>query len=124
MNTTPETARLEAARAELAEIETQIENWKDDVSLDDSGAADAYNEMLDDCFSFASVGGPFEHMSPARVLAEVDPTAYRCGFNDWLDSLDSGEGFKAHDDLVERRGELEDEIEELEAELDIEDSEI
>lgn len=32
----------------------------------------------------------------ARVLREVDPVAYRCGFNDWLDSegvdIDSLEG--------------------------------
>jgi hypothetical protein len=45
-----------------------------------------YVDMLDECYSFNSVGGPFAHMSPARVLKEVDPVAYRCGFNDWEDS--------------------------------------
>jgi predicted ribosome quality control (RQC) complex YloA/Tae2 family protein len=44
-----------------------------------------YDEMLDECFSFKSVGGIFANMSPARVLREVDPVAYRCGKNDWLD---------------------------------------
>lgn len=44
-----------------------------------------YREMLDECYSLESVGGPFTHMSAARVLEEVDPVAYRCGFNDWID---------------------------------------
>jgi hypothetical protein len=56
-----------------------------------------YDEMLDECYSFESVGGIFAHMSPSRVLAEMDPTAYQCGKNDWLD----GEG----DRLVEIGGE-------------------
>ena len=46
----------------------------------------AYREMLDECYSFKSVGGPFACMQPSRVLEECDPTAFRCGFNDWLDS--------------------------------------
>ena len=46
----------------------------------------AYREMLDDSYSFKSVGGPFACMQPSRVLEECDPTAFRCGFNDWLDS--------------------------------------
>lgn len=47
-----------------------------------------YDKMLDECFSFDSVGGPFAHMAPSRVLAEVDPVAYRCGKNDWMDGED------------------------------------
>lgn len=50
---------------------------------------DAYNEMLDDC------GAPFRVGSmtyPASsTLEEVDPTAYRCGFADWTDSLTCGD---------------------------------
>lgn len=44
-----------------------------------------YDDMLDECYSFESVGGPFAHMQPSRVLEEVDPIAYRCGKNDWED---------------------------------------
>ena len=46
----------------------------------------AYREALDEIYSFKSVGGPFACMQPSRVLEECDPTAYRCGFSDWLDS--------------------------------------
>lgn len=44
----------------------------------------AFDEMLDECYSFESVGGPFAHMSPSSVLKEVDPIAYRCGVNDYF----------------------------------------
>lgn len=46
----------------------------------------AFDAMLDEVYSFEKVGGPFEYMSPSRVLQECDPTAYRCGVNDWADS--------------------------------------
>ena len=48
-------------------------------------AAEMYDEMLDDC------EGPVElcgmTYSASHVLREVDPVAYRCGFNDYVDSL-------------------------------------
>lgn len=44
-----------------------------------------YRQMLNDCYSFDQIGGPFAYMSADRVLEEMDPVAYRCGFNDWLD---------------------------------------
>jgi hypothetical protein len=44
-----------------------------------------FSEMLDECYSFEKVGGPFEHMSPAKVLEEMDPIAFRCGVNDFGD---------------------------------------
>ncbi len=46
-----------------------------------------YDDMLDECYSFEKVGGVFELMSPSVVLREVDPTAYRCGFSDWMDGV-------------------------------------
>lgn len=66
-----------------------------------------YKDLLDEIYSFDSVGGPFQHMSPARVLEEVDPTAFRCGLGEWLDS--------ESDRLEEIAGDyyLRDEIEEI-----------
>jgi len=58
---------------------------KVDEELTAVDAENQYREMLDECYSLESVGGPFAHMSAARVLEEVDPVAFRCGFNDWLD---------------------------------------
>lgn len=89
-----------------------------------------YDSMLDDCYSFKQVGGPFENMSPSRVLKEVDPIAYRCGLNDWADQdyVEVGGKMYGKEEVREKqeefceqiRGEIEDleeEIEEREAEL-------
>jgi hypothetical protein len=45
-----------------------------------------FDNMLDECYSFTEVGGPFAHMSPSSVLRYCDPTTYRCGVNDYEDS--------------------------------------
>lgn len=50
-----------------------------------------FDAMLDECYSFDAVGGPFAHMLPSRVLRDQDPTAYRCGVNDYIDGLDVSE---------------------------------
>ncbi len=52
---------------------------------------EVFDRMLDECYSFEAVGGPFEYMLPSRVLQEVDPIAYRCGCNDYMDSLETYE---------------------------------
>tara|TARA_R110000751_G_scaffold245206_1_gene345226 strand:- start:14 stop:241 length:228 start_codon:yes stop_codon:yes gene_type:complete len=44
-----------------------------------------YDEMIDDCSEEVKIGNMT--YSPSRVLKEVDPIAYRCGLNDYLDSL-------------------------------------
>ena len=48
---------------------------------------DVYDDMLDDCYGPVRIGG-LEY-SPAMVLYRVDPIAYRCGMNDYYDSLQS-----------------------------------
>lgn len=85
-----------------------------------------YDEMLDECYSFEKVGGIFACMSPSRVLSECDPTAYRCGMNDWLDCerdsivevdsdyYDNDEVNKAREEFIDG---LRDELKELETEL-------
>ena len=57
-------------------------------NLHEVDADKAYDEFLDECYSFKSIGGPFEYMQPSNVFEECDPTAYRCGFSDWLDGED------------------------------------
>lgn len=93
-----------------------------------------YNECLDECFSFESVGGPFEHMQPSAVLLACDPTAYRCGRNDWLDSERAfiteidGDYYEIHDveearqsfvdSLTDEMNALENELEDLREQAD------
>lgn len=47
-----------------------------------------YDEMLDERYSFKSVGGPFSDMQPSEVLRKIDPIWYQEELNDYLDSLD------------------------------------
>ena len=42
-----------------------------------------YDEMLDEIYGEINVGVT---LSASKVLSECDPTAYRCGFSDWLDN--------------------------------------
>jgi hypothetical protein len=84
-----------------------------------------YADMLDEIYSFDKVGGPFAGMLPSCVLREVDPTAYRCGKNDWLDSEDITEvdgEYYDNDDLDRAKAEFiegkESELSDLENELD------
>lgn len=83
-----------------------------------------YDEMLDECYSFKDVGGIFSNMSPSRVLKEVDPTAYRCGMNDWEDSeglVEIGGDYYEQDKVDTARDgfvdNLESELSDLETEL-------
>lgn len=43
-----------------------------------------YNEFLDECYGETEIAG--YHYQTSRVLKEIDPIAYRCGFSDWLDA--------------------------------------
>ena len=42
-----------------------------------------FDDMLDECCEEVRIGDLT--YSPSRVLGMVDPIAYACGFNDWVD---------------------------------------
>ena len=86
-----------------------------------------YDDMINECYSLEKVGGPFAHMLASRVLKEVDPIAYRCGFSDFADSqrefwaevdgdyYERREAEKAKEEFV---AELQAKAEKIEAELE------
>lgn len=91
----------------------------------------AYREMLDECYSFKAVGGPFDCMQPSRVLENEDPTAYRCGFSDYLGSgqvTEIGDEYfdsKELEDIREQVADaLDSEITDLEEEAEVLDAEL
>lgn len=43
-----------------------------------------YDDMLNECYGTVEIAGM--EYETRRALAELDPIAYRCGFNDWIDS--------------------------------------
>ena len=108
------------ARDIIAELEQKIAD-----DLDTIDRESRFDEMMNELYSFDAIGGPFQHMEPARVLKEIDPVAYRCGVNDYADgeewievageNYDAGEVDEKRDELIE---ELENEITDLETERD------
>ena len=107
-----------AARDIIAELEQKI---ADDLTKIDREAR--FDESINESYSFGKIGGPFAHMQPAAVLKKCDPTAYRCGVNDYQDGEGwievAGENYDARE-VEEKRDELiddlEDEITQLEEE--------
>lgn len=54
------------------------------TEINDATLHDQYDDSLDSCCEEVKIGNL--RYSPSQVLKAVDPTAYRCGFVDWLDS--------------------------------------
>lgn len=77
-----------------------------------------YSEMIDDCYPEVVVCGI--SFAPSRVLRELDETAYRCGFSDWLDA-ESDRVVEIGGNYYDREA-VEKELDDWEAELS-EDSE-
>lgn len=47
---------------------------------------ESYREFLDECYTSMDIGGIT--FDASRVLEELDPIAFRCGYLDFADSLD------------------------------------
>lgn len=60
------------------------EEEEDETTISESDALQRFDEMLDEIHGTVKCGELEWDMS--RVLKEMDETAYRCGFSDWLDS--------------------------------------
>jgi predicted nucleic acid-binding Zn-ribbon protein len=102
---------------EIAALENEIADYE----IDPYDFEDEYCEALD-CEGPVSVCG-FE-FNPSDILKEMDPTAYRCGLVDYVDSIDINDldEFSAMAEKLEEMKEelslLEEELEELENEGD------
>ena len=57
------------------------------AKLQDYELEELYKEALDDSYGTVTVAGM--EYETSRALYELDPIAYRVGFNDWLDTLDN-----------------------------------
>ena len=94
-----------------AEIE-ELENGIDQFELDPDDYTDLYDEALNE-------GGPVRigglTFDPADIVKEMDPTAYRCGLNDFVDSMEL-EDSDEYREMLEQLEELQDELTDLENE--------
>ena len=55
-------------------------------TISEHEAYDMYDQMLDECHECIKVGGVERDYSD--VLKHVDPIMYRCGFSDYMSSLE------------------------------------
>lgn len=54
------------------------------TKLTDRDLYEMYDNFLDEIYPNCQIAG-LTYLT-SRILKEVDPIVYRCGFNDWLDS--------------------------------------
>lgn len=102
-------ARRAALVAAIGQLNNKIENFE----IDPDDHEDDFDEVLDE--GGAVVVGGCEFL-PSRILRELDPVAYRCGLNDYVDSIDLGDDAN-YCDLCDELADLEAELEEVEEAL-------
>lgn len=111
------TKEIAAKEIEVKEAQFKVDEFKEALeAFDKSEAADTdqYDEMLDEQGEIGVAGMSY---ATSQVLKAVDPVAYRCGFNDWVDSLDNEE-FPEYIEMRDELEEAEDELSDLENELE------
>ena len=102
-------AQLIIARNNLKAKQAEMEAYEISRSDDD------YREYLDEVYGTVEIaGGTY---SAGSTLELVDPTAFRCGLNDWIDSLDK-EDEEDYKELMEEEEELENEVADLEEKIE------
>lgn len=97
-------AKIEELKKAIQDKQREIDTWE--ANPDDY--VEQYEDMLDE-ISEVKIGSLT--YSASLVLKEVDPTAYRCGLVDYVDSLEL-----EPEELQKELEELQDELEDLESE--------
>ncbi len=111
-------AEVEMKEQEIRKMQAMIANkekQQNQIELDPDNYEDQFDGSLDESIPEIEIGS-FTYL-PSRVLKNVDPTAYRCGLNDFVDSLDveDSDDYKA---LQEEIDQLQSDIEDLENEIE------
>ena len=117
-------AEVEMKEQEIRKMQSQIadkEKQQSNIELDPDDYEDQFDESLDESIPEIEIG--CLTYSPSHVLKNVDPTAYRCSLNDFVDSLDveDSDEYKALQEEIEQLqsdiDDLENEIEDLENQI-------
>ena len=97
-------AEIREIEAEITELTTKIAEFGEDHDFHTE-----YDALLDECH--VELFG----LAPSRILKEVDPIQYNCGYTDFVDSLqrDDFECCNEYQELKEKLEELQEELEEL-----------
>lgn len=82
MTSAEKAIQVAALKKQIAELENKIDNFE----IDEDKYDENYDEWLDEIYGEIMIGNI--SFLPSRILKELDPIAYRCGFSDYIDSLD------------------------------------
>lgn len=119
-------AELKKLNAELEIKQSELENKQkksDNFELDPYDYEDQYCDMLNEVYGDAEIAGM--KISTDYALRELDPTAYRCGLIDYVDSLElNKEDDKNYKELQEEIETLESEIDDIKEQIDDLESEL
>jgi len=97
-------------KQELQEELQLLRDELEDFEIDPDDYEGQYRDMLDGCYGVLNVCG--YKYGASSVLARMDPTAYRCGLNDYVDGLEKEEDPK-YKEIREKMESLENEIDSL-----------
>ena len=114
-------AEVEMKEQEIRKMQALIadkEKQQDQIELDPDDYETQFDDMLDESIPEIEIGSLT--YSPSHVLKNVDPVAYRCSLNDFVDSLEV-EDSDEYEALQEEIDDIQEEIDQLES--DIEDLE-
>ena len=111
-------AEVEMKEHEIRKMRSMIsdkEKQQSKIELDPDDFADQFDASLDESIPEIKIG--CLTYPPSHVLKNVDPTAYRCSLNDFVDSLDveDSEEYKALQSEIDQ---LQSDIEDLESEIE------
>ena len=117
-------SRIENIEFKLYSLRLQVynlEKQQDQIELDPDNYGDQFDDELDESIPEIKIG--CLTYSPSHVLKKVDPIAYRCSLNDFVDSfgVEDSDEYKS---LQEEIDGIQDEIEDLENEIEDLESEI
>jgi chromosome segregation ATPase len=101
----------------IEEIESHIEDIKSEINsfeLDVDDYEDQYIDSLNYDGTISVAGIEFD---PSHILKELDPVAYNCGLNDFVNEC-ADEDDEKYQELVDELESLEDELEELQDDLE------
>lgn len=111
-------AAIEMKEHEIRKIQDQItakEAQQRQIEIDVDDYIDEYDSLLDESGPVTVCGLEYY---PSLILGEVDPIAYRCGLNDFVDSTYSAEDTDEYKALAEEIDFLNDQISDLQDEID------
>lgn len=109
---------LTESNERLEELNGNLIHMTDDkLAYFEDEITEQYNDMLNEQYGEMVDALPFYCGSAADLCEDKDNTFYRCGLNDYADSVDVS-SFQEYQDVLEEIETLESEIEDLENEIE------